>query len=268
MKKALSILFVLCLLLCLSACRKNGVDESSANHHHRYDIANCNEPKTCSCGATIGEPLGHQYGEASCTEPSICTRCGESSGEALGHDYAEATCDTPKTCARCGQTEGVALDHSYANGKCARCGIVDPASIPVNLSELYVMDEKYHKYQAAFTDSFGNTYNEAHVFNYSYRAYSGREPHVTVSLNGQYSTFSGTILATTAPDEDATYYINIYVDNTLKYSKKGYSKFTGAVDFSVNVKNGQTLKIAIGIEQSSKGKSSDEIAIANAQLKK
>ena len=36
---------------------------------------------------------------------------------------------------------------------------------------------------------------------------------------------------------------NIYVDNVLKFSKTGYSKFTGKFDFNVNVKNGQTLKI-------------------------
>lgn len=40
---------------------------------------------------------------------------------------------------------------------------------------------------------------------------------------------------------------NIYVDNVLKFSKTGYSKITGKIDFNVNVKNGQTLKIAVGI---------------------
>lgn len=61
---------------------------------------------------------------------------------------------------------------------------------------------------------------------------------------------------------------NIYVDNVLKFSKTGYSKFTGKIDFNVNVKNGQTLKFAVGIEQRNKGKYTYEIAVVNAKLTK
>ena len=83
-------------------------------------------------------PCNHEWQEATCTEPKVCTKCGETEGEALGHDWQEATCSTPKTCLRCGETEGSALGHDVVEwittkeatcaeageqtGVCTRCG--------------------------------------------------------------------------------------------------------------------------------------------------
>ncbi len=39
-------------------------------HTHSYAVATCTKAATCSCGATNGKALGHQYKEGS------CTRCG------------------------------------------------------------------------------------------------------------------------------------------------------------------------------------------------
>ncbi len=65
----------------------------------------------------IIDELGHDYADATCTEPKTCKRtdCGATDGDALGHDYADATCTEPKTCKRtdCGATEGNALGHSF-----------------------------------------------------------------------------------------------------------------------------------------------------------
>lgn len=41
------------------------------------------------------------------------------------HEFSEATCTKAATC-ECGETEGTALGHNYKNGKCTRCGAVDP----------------------------------------------------------------------------------------------------------------------------------------------
>ena len=56
----------------------------------------------------------HEWAQASCTSPQVCTRCQETQGEALGHDWAAADCTRPQTCLRCGETQGQALGHSYA----------------------------------------------------------------------------------------------------------------------------------------------------------
>ncbi len=72
------------------------------------------------------EKCSHQWGEwsvktnATCTEAGLqerkCSNCDEvetSSIEALGHDWNEATCSTPKICSRCSATEGTASAHTY-----------------------------------------------------------------------------------------------------------------------------------------------------------
>lgn len=42
---------------------------SSKAHTHTYTAATCTKPKTCSCGATSGKALGHNYKEG------VCSRC-------------------------------------------------------------------------------------------------------------------------------------------------------------------------------------------------
>ena len=55
MKRILAILLIIVMAFSLSAC-----------HKHRWEEANCENPKTCSiCGKTKGDPLGHNWGEPS-----------------------------------------------------------------------------------------------------------------------------------------------------------------------------------------------------------
>ena len=49
-------------------------------HTHSYSAATCTQPRTCSCGATDGEPLGHSYANGT------CSHCGASDP-----DYNETT---------------------------------------------------------------------------------------------------------------------------------------------------------------------------------
>lgn len=80
---------------------------------HQWINASCSAPKICSlCGETEGEPLDHRWDKATCTKPKTCVVCGQTKGEALGHHWVEATCSAPKTCSRCGATEGEALPHT------------------------------------------------------------------------------------------------------------------------------------------------------------
>lgn len=43
--------------------------ESKPTHTHKFSAATCTSPKKCSCGATEGKALGHNY------KDGVCTRC-------------------------------------------------------------------------------------------------------------------------------------------------------------------------------------------------
>lgn len=59
-----------------------------------------------------GDPIGHGWEEADCTDPKRCYRCGITEGEPLGHSWLSPTCTSPKTCEVCKATEGEALGHT------------------------------------------------------------------------------------------------------------------------------------------------------------
>jgi hypothetical protein len=73
---------------------------------------------------------GHDWADATCTEPKTCLICGETEGDVLGHSFTnyvynnDATCTEDGTetakCDRCDATDtrtavGTALDHSFTN---------------------------------------------------------------------------------------------------------------------------------------------------------
>lgn len=255
--KLISLLLVVCMLFCLSACgttETNGnptntpsesqTAESQSklasttnqpNHNHSYSDATCTSPKKCSCGVTAGTALGHQFSSATCTSPQICSRCGTTSGNALGHSYSDANCISPKTCTRCGQTEGSALGHNYVNNECSRCGNVDPDSLPVGLNELPVIDASYKcQYNdGSITDSFGNGY-----VGYYYLFTNSSPACAVFNLDYKYSTFSCDIVTNS---KDVGF--SIYVDNVLKYQITNLSKLDGPLHVEIDVKNGQQLKV-------------------------
>ena len=133
-KLALLVLTLAVLLVCFTSCDKladmpwflNLVDKLPGNHPHTFSEATCLEPRTCECGATLGDPLGHDMApdEAlapTCTETGYpagetCQRCGHMSERetipANGHSYAsvvtEPTCTeggfTTFTCTVCNDT--------------------------------------------------------------------------------------------------------------------------------------------------------------------
>lgn len=80
--------------------------------NHDWKDATCTEPKTCQrpgCGATEGDPLGHNPGEEwkmnESTHWHICTRCNEQVNETLGRhepDREAPTVNDPVKCKDCG----------------------------------------------------------------------------------------------------------------------------------------------------------------------
>ncbi|MBR2971801.1 MAG: hypothetical protein IKC61_02600 [Clostridia bacterium] len=80
------------------------------DHVHAFSDATCTAPKTCECGATEGEALGHTY-EAVVTAPT-CTNAGYTTYLCkCGEDYRADVVE--------------ALGHTFTEGKCA-CGAEDP----------------------------------------------------------------------------------------------------------------------------------------------
>ena len=79
------------------------------------------------CSGDTG--CGKLYEDADALVP---TTAEEVKLDALGHDWKEATCTDPKTCERCGEIEGAALGHNWATAwssdadnhwhACTRCG--------------------------------------------------------------------------------------------------------------------------------------------------
>lgn len=234
---------------------------------HIYGEATCTEPKKCTkCGETEGSPIGHDHSAPTCTEPKICVRCGDETGEALGHNFSDATCKKPKTCKRCYITEGVALEHDYADADCIapakcvycgqtsgdalghryadnvciNCGAVDPDSVPVGLDAVHVIDSSGYSYkQDSFGDSFGYTHTPYHLYG------DYRDSYSIHYLNGEYSKFSGAIVASEKMGSSVEYAISVYVDGVLKYTKSNLKKTSGRVDFEVDVAGGQQLTIKI-----------------------
>lgn len=122
-RRRISFLGALCLLLALlTGCKCE----------HEWIDATCTEPKICSkCEETDGVSLGHAWREATCTEAKTCRVCKVTEGEALGHDWKDATCTEPKTCTRCLTTEGNTLGHSTGDwttlreATCTEAGIIE-----------------------------------------------------------------------------------------------------------------------------------------------
>lgn len=84
---------------------------------HEWSDATCIEPQICSiCQKTRGEPIGHDWMDATCTVPKTCNRCSQIEGSALGHKWFEATWEKPKTCTVCKEIEGESLESTYKQG--------------------------------------------------------------------------------------------------------------------------------------------------------
>ena len=136
MKKTLKLFTVItciALVLALSSCgfwNKEQNDQVTTTteppHEHNFADADCLNPKTCECGATEGEALGHtpNNDDGDCTTAVTCSECGVVTTEARNeHTGGEATCGAKAVCESCGTAYGE-LDlenHVAIDGSCA-CG--------------------------------------------------------------------------------------------------------------------------------------------------
>lgn len=241
-------------------------------HIHSYANATCISPKKCSCGATAGTALGHQFTAATCTSPQICSRCGITSGSALGHNYLPATCNSPKTCKRCGQKTGNALGHTYVQGKCTACGTIDPdwqrALFDLDPFDASDMFEK----SGDLYDTYGNFYDKLLLFG-DMKAWFVNRPEATYRIANKYSRFSGTISYwdTTKTRDDGDRYmqgnltIKIYKDDNMVYMKDNITKWTEPIKFDLDITGCNFLKISV---YNTKEDGYAYLILGNALLKK
>ncbi len=245
LKKLIALLLTIGMLLTLSACgdakTDSTLDEESkpVSTESEVQTDNTSEPSHT-----------HTFADATCVSPKTCS-CGTTEGNALGHTFTDATCVSPKTCTVCGATEGNALGHNYVDGTCSVCKQDDPNATAVGLEKLTVIDAPqlwsrgYSFINSNIEDNFKNTYDKWHRYSF-FRDVPSTAVH---DLGGKYSTFTGSIVATRYTDKSCSYTVKIYVDDVLKFTKTGYTKPTGKVDFSVDVKGGTKLTIEAFCEQ-------------------
>lgn len=101
----------------------------TVKHVHKYADATCTQPRTCKCGATKGNALGHIQGApATCMSEQRCIRCYAVLANKTPHNMTAATCQSEAHCQTPGCTFKVpgfaehVFDHS---GKCKVCGQLD-----------------------------------------------------------------------------------------------------------------------------------------------
>lgn len=107
----------------------------------------------------------HEYAqertEPTCTAEGMivytCSICGHSFGETIparGHNWQDATCTEPKTCSVCFATEGEALGHDFVDGYCTRCGVQD---------DRFSQGLTYKEYNGGYMVTGMGTCNDTHV---------------------------------------------------------------------------------------------------------
>jgi hypothetical protein len=104
-----------------------------ANGHILGAPATCTTAQTCAnCPEILYPALGHDWKEATCTEPQICQRtgCGVTDGEAMGHIWSEWV--TVK--------ESTETEEGLKERICSDCGDKETGAIPV---KAYVRDGDY-----------------------------------------------------------------------------------------------------------------------------
>ena len=147
MKKALSSLLVLVMLLSLCACGKDdtqNIDPSTTPSQATTDNteeptdgttegtqAPTEEPTTTPTEEPTTKPTETPTTKPTETPTTKPTETPTTKPTTCSHNYKDATCTAPKTCSKCGATSGSALGHSYKDATCTmpktctKCGVTE-----------------------------------------------------------------------------------------------------------------------------------------------
>ena len=120
-KKLISILFAVCMIVCMSACDMMGTNsgktdntlESQTNKSSSNDETATQSENSQVSSNTVESDINDINETQSTTNQTSSTNT--TSQPAHTHNFAAATCTLPKKCS-CGATQGSALGHKYQNG--------------------------------------------------------------------------------------------------------------------------------------------------------
>ena len=155
--------------------------EKATKCNHNWQEANCTSPKICTvCGKTEGSVIDHKWQEANCTSPKTCTVCGKTEGSVIDHKWQEANCTSPKTCTVCGKTEGSAIGHKWQDANyehpktCIICGATEGDPLPkpkVSVNITTPLPKEFHNYN--YKNNITDTINITDVTYSIEERYSG-----------------------------------------------------------------------------------------------
>jgi len=254
MKKILALILSLCLMVTLVACNRTPSEsdpapDNNASGSSSEELIDTPDP-TPDEEPPADEGDGpadhtHTYANATCTKAATCS-CGATKGSALGHNWQAATCKAPKTCKTCGATEGGTGSHAYANGTCTVCGATTALNPKNNLST----DE----YIGNLRESGGMLYGSALMFDGEYCVLIDRqftaEPNdpdqtpITFNGNTYYSLGGGMDPQTfTTSDTDITVTLNtgktmkliVQQNRTLKITASNVPNYPVGTVLSTNI---------------------------------
>lgn len=120
MKRILSIILMLALLMCFTACKKSKSSSDQDSIISEISSVQTENKVESEDEQTSSETVSDLESTPSESTP-IIPECA--------HKYSVATCTAASKCTLCGILKSNALGHKYTSGKCSRCGIADP-SVP------------------------------------------------------------------------------------------------------------------------------------------
>ncbi len=87
---------------------------------HNFTEADCSNPSVCTeCGFVNGLAKGHILTAYDCVTGGVCAVCeAQVDPSAYIHDFLSATCTEPVSCSRCSETRGKALGHKWKAANC------------------------------------------------------------------------------------------------------------------------------------------------------
>jgi len=125
MKKIIALILVLCISLCLVACKKEGTSSDLTSDALQTEILDTesevlNEDATTEGTDSEDKKTDTDSKPESKPTTNITSNSTPTSSTEHTHEFSKATCTEPAKCS-CGATEGAALGHKYADYRCTVC---------------------------------------------------------------------------------------------------------------------------------------------------
>lgn len=210
-------------------------------HTHEFAAANCTTSEKCSCGATQGSALGHQYQNGVC---SVCNAINEEKYiEAQVNAADKAFTDYTKYNDAL-KIIKAALQKYPQNNILKTKRDYYQSFEPVNLCDLKPYKSSYgYISNGRSSDNFENEYEKC-VFKPHYNSSAS----ATYDLAYKYNSFKATVFMRCDCTRQVYGTIKIYGDGSLLYNKTGIDVYGRPFNIEVEVTGVQDLEIVIESE--------------------